>query len=71
VVTVKSVDTRSGFNAGVLWNLSDSWSLGFAHRSGADFEFDDPSLVDHQITATLPDVTAVGARWWFPFTDDT
>jgi long-subunit fatty acid transport protein len=66
MIAFDSESNQSGFIAGVLWDLSDAWSLGLAHRSGADFEFDDISPADRQVTATLPDVTAVGARWRSP-----
>jgi long-subunit fatty acid transport protein len=49
--------TDSGVAAGVLWNVSDAWSLGASYRSGAEFEF------ENERRAGLPDVMAAGARW--------
>jgi hypothetical protein len=60
---VDDVSTQSGFNAGVLWDLSDSWALGLAHRSGTDFDFGLSAQAEGKVRVTLPDVTAIGVRW--------
>jgi long-subunit fatty acid transport protein len=52
--------TDSGVAAGLLWNLSDAWSLGASYRSGADFQF------EGERRAALPDVLAIGTRWRSP-----
>ncbi len=49
--------TDAGATAGVLWSLTDAWSLGASYRSGADFDFHDGGR------ATIPDILAAGARW--------
>lgn len=46
-----------GATAGVLWNLTDAWSLGASFRSGADFTFERGGR------ATIPDILAAGASW--------
>jgi long-subunit fatty acid transport protein len=63
VVVVDDVSTSSGFIAGVLWDPSDSWSVGLAHRSGADLDFGSSTQEEGNVRATLPAVTAGGLRW--------
>lgn len=49
--------TDAGATAGVLWTLTDAWSLGASYRSGADFTFERGGR------ATIPDILAAGASW--------
>ncbi len=42
---------------GGIWQPAPSWSVGFSHRGGSKFRFDD------EVVVSLPDVTAVGTSW--------
>ncbi len=51
------VQTELGATAGVLWSLDDSWAVGAAARTGADFRFSGGGR------AVFPDIVSAGARW--------
>jgi hypothetical protein len=51
------VQHELGATAGVLWNLDESWAIGAAARTGADFRFSSGGR------AVFPDIVSAGARW--------
>jgi hypothetical protein len=53
----EDVQTEPGANAGVLWNVSESWAIGAAARTGVDVTFSNGSR------AVFPDIVSAGARW--------
>jgi len=51
------LDSEPGATAGLLWRPGTAWAVGASYRSGADFVF------GRSHRASVPDITAGGARW--------
>ena len=67
VLTQKGSDGAFGFNAGMLWQVSDRWSLGAVYRKGPEFNYDyanfrigQPPLFQGSTTFKVPDMWGLG-----------
>jgi len=80
VLTQKGSDGAFGFNAGMLWQPNDRWSLGAVYRKGPEFDYDyvngrvgQPPTFQGTTTFKVPDMWGFGVgyrpsdAWRFSF----
>ncbi len=66
---IKGDDTGIGWTAGLHWRPTDSFSLGFSHRSEVDLDLE--GTADFTVPANVAPILAVGAPGQYVDTDVT